>query len=226
MERTFVLLTADVVAGTFLPGLLRRLSERAPNVQLRLLQISEAAEGVAPSLWEGMADLHVGPPLGLSEGLVRRRLLEMGHVVLSRPGHPEIEGPFDLDTYCRLRHILVTSRFPTRSWVDEGLSELGRRREVALALPYFAAAALMVGQSDLICTMPELPGRSFARQMGLCLHRPPLEAPRLSIFLHWEERLSQDPAHAWLRQQVAEASAELVEAALLGAAPATPTSPN
>ncbi|HEY0132655.1 MAG TPA: hypothetical protein VGB85_01210, partial [Nannocystis sp.] len=70
-------------------------------------------------------------------------------------------------------------------------------------VPYFLAAPEMVAASDLILTTAELVAQHFAKLYPLQVLAPPIDLPPFGIDAVWHERFDQDPAHRWLRGQVA-----------------------
>jgi len=200
----FVVSVADAVMPTFVPALLDAIALSAPGVTVHFVPTSGPPEGLSQALATGSVDLYMGPPIGASEGVMRKKLFDAGFACIARRGNPRwTEGaPLDLDTFCRLRHILVSSRFPPKSWVDEALEAQGRSRQVALTTPYFLGAAHIAAATDLVATLPERPAQVLASALGLRLAPVPLALPRIQFFMQWHERHRGSPEHAWLRQLV------------------------
>jgi DNA-binding transcriptional LysR family regulator len=51
--------------------------------------------------------------------------------------------------------------------------------------------------------------RLFAAEFGLILSPPPVELYEVTVSLLWHRSYDHDPAHAWLRDRVAELVAEM-----------------
>ena len=83
--------------------------------------------------------------------------------------------------------------------VDTALARLGKTRRVALMIPHFLAAPMVVARSDLVLTLPERIGRACASMLPLTVVAPPLEVGGFSVSAFWHELAANDPAHAWLR---------------------------
>ena len=60
----------------------------------------------------------------------------------------------------------------------------------------------MVAQSDLLATLPERIARHFALLLGLQVLEPPLPLGEMNTAMFWHERMQNNPAHRWLRQQI------------------------
>ena len=111
----------------------------------------------------------------------------------------------DLDTYCNLSHLIVSSEGGGFSGiVDELLASRGRERRVAASVQSYALAPLVVSASDLLCTLPR---RLLSRfSTALDLFDPPFELLDYELSAFWHPRRQDDPAHIWLRDRIAEAS--------------------
>src|SRR5690606_478167 len=88
------------------------------------------------------------------------------------------------------------------SVVDRALAAIGRRRRVALRVPYFLAAPMVVARSDYILTAPENLCRDFAGHYPLQLLGAPVALPSFTISQIWHERFDDDPGHRWLRDRL------------------------
>jgi DNA-binding transcriptional LysR family regulator len=63
-----------------------------------------------------------------------RKLYDEQFVFVQRKGHPRGTAPLDLDTYCALDHVLVsTTGGSFHGFMDQHLDELGRERRAAEA---------------------------------------------------------------------------------------------
>ncbi|WP_083901236.1 LysR substrate-binding domain-containing protein [Azospirillum sp. B4] len=85
------------------------------------------------------------------------------------------------------------------------LETLGRQRSLAIVASHLLAAAPMLRDSDLFCTMPARVAHPLASAFGLVARPLPLEGtPGMRLSMVWHRRLDSHPAHAWLRRRVAE----------------------
>ncbi|RYF50958.1 MAG: LysR family transcriptional regulator, partial [Comamonadaceae bacterium] len=130
-------------------------------------------------------------------------------VCVVRAGHPAAQGAFGLDRYVALRHVAVTISGVGESAVDVALSAQGLTRHVALRVPHFLAAAMLVADSDMVLTLPSRFARLMAKRLPLALLDLPLQVAPLSPAMIWHERFHGDPAHAWVRQQLVDVAVSL-----------------
>jgi len=132
---------------------------------------------------------------------LRQRLLFTEHYLLAgRRGHPALQQPVSLETFCQLDQALVSpSGGGFASVTDRLLAEQGRERRVVLSVPHFATLASVLLVSDLVAL---LPAQIALNLPGLQVQPPPLAIPGFDMLLLWPERLHRDPAHAWLRERI------------------------
>jgi DNA-binding transcriptional LysR family regulator len=90
--------------------------------------------------------------------------------------------------------------------VDDALARRKKVRRVVAMVPSFLAAPAIVASSDLIVTMPARPARRLASAFDLRLLEPPIALPRFTLSAYWHDRVQDDAAHAWLREQLAAVS--------------------
>ncbi|MEQ8454477.1 MAG: LysR family transcriptional regulator [Sandaracinaceae bacterium] len=194
-----------------LPRLWARLSEAAPRARLAFqppprelsdaLETGEVDVAIAPVLLgEEATDLGVrtGPQLR------RQTLFRDGFRCFVRADHPALSGRKRMTAarFAALDHLLVSPTGRGPGFVDGLLAAQGLERRVALRVPQHTTALSMVRQSDLVLTAPA--SLEAACEDGRVRSvAPPFPLPEHAITLVWHPRFSDDPAHRWLREQVA-----------------------
>ena len=190
----------DHLGFLVLAGLIARFERHAPALDLHIAQ--PAGDNVR-LVEQGRADLALGMFESLPGSLYRRGLYTDGYVCVLRSGHPAA-SELALEAYVALRHVAVTISGLGESAVDVALSTLGLSRHVALRVPHFLAAAMLVADSDMILTLPGRLARRLAERLPLVLLELPLQVPRMAPAMIWHERVHGDPAHVWVRQQLVD----------------------
>ncbi len=207
LRRTFSVLAEDV-AISLGPHLLARVRAEAPHVALRFVGDTPDVDGL--QLRDGRADLDIGvlhepPPEIRVEPLFTDRM-----AAVVRPGHPLASGPLTPERYAAADHVSASRRGHLTGPVDDALAGHGLRRHVALAVPTYAAALLVVARTDLVGLMPRMLGRQTMHAMGLVALEPPTPLPPIEICQAWHQRYDADGAHRWLRQCVRDAVADML----------------
>jgi DNA-binding transcriptional LysR family regulator len=204
-ERTFAIATSDYGELVVLPPLLERLAREAPRIDLR---VHAVPEDWSTPLEEGVYDLVLVPNAGdTPAGIVRQKLFDETFVCVLRKGHPAARRGLDLQTFVELPHVLIAPSGRLGGIVDEALAQRSLTRRIALTVPHFLVAPLVIASSDLLLTLAERVARTFAKMAPLEIRQPPLAVRGFAMYQSWHERRRGDPAHAWLRNLVAEVSA-------------------
>jgi DNA-binding transcriptional LysR family regulator len=191
----------DHLSLVVLAGMIARFERHAPALSLHVAQ--PAGDNVR-LIEQGAADLALGIFEALPGSFHRRGLYADSFVCVARSDHPGVVEGLSLERYLALRHIAVTISGVGESAVDLALSTLGLTRHVALRVPHFLAAAMLVADSDMILTLPSRLAHLLAKKLPLALLDLPLQLAPLSPAMIWHERFHRDPAHIWVRQQLVD----------------------
>jgi DNA-binding transcriptional LysR family regulator len=200
--RTFHIGLRDVLEAKLLPGLIRRV--RAETASVAIVSARVDRPDVEGELAAGSLDMAVDVLLQTSREIRRRRLLGDRPVVLMRAGHPIAARRLDLDTYLAQGHVLVSSRRQGVGLEDMALARIDRHRSIALRCQHYFAACQVVGETDLLLTMPEHYARMAAAGRPILSQPLPIDMPPIDIYLYWHENADRDPANLWLRTLLME----------------------
>ena len=202
--RVFTLALHENPAIMLAPDLIPRIQAAAPNVRL-ILTLPDKSH--MPDLLEsGAVDIWIGVGANAHDAWLSRTLFEDQFVTAQRKRHPRGLGELDLDAFCRLDHLLVSSEGPPFNGViDDALATLDRQRRVAFSIQSYGLAPPIIAASDLLCTLP----RRFLERYceTLDLFTTPLELKPATIVALWHPRHQGDAGHGWLRTQLFEAAA-------------------
>jgi hypothetical protein len=136
-----------------------------------------------------------------------RKLYDEHFVFVQRKGHPRGTAPLDLDTYCTLDHVLVsTSGGSFHGFMDEHLDELGRERHVALSVQHFTLVPELLSKTDYVSTLPSRFAARYADRLDT--FALPFDARGFTLYAAWHPRNQADPALVWLRETLAELAAQ------------------
>lgn len=199
-DRVFRIATTDYGAIAVMPGVLPLLRAAAPSAAIELVPFGVE---VFRKLGEGDLDLVLYSDDPVSPTLHRASLFTEDYVCIVRAGHPVItasdDGRIPMDAYLNHGHVLVTVFGGRSGVVDDALAQLGRRRHIAVWLPYFATAVLLIASSDLILTVPRRVAIASAPPLGLVILQPPVALDPFGYQIVWHERTHGDAGCAWLR---------------------------
>jgi DNA-binding transcriptional LysR family regulator len=200
-SRRFVVAASDqCVAVLGVPLMIEWARLAGPGLQLAFVAIESGS--LAERFERGEIDLLLGSAQQVPPTLKARKLYDERFVVAQRKGHPRGTAAFDLDSYCALEHVLVsTSGGSFFGFMDEHLQALGRRRRVALSVQHFTLVPQVLACTDYVAT---LPCRLVARDLEhVNLFELPFDARGFSMHAAWHPRNHADPGLVWLCETVA-----------------------
>jgi DNA-binding transcriptional LysR family regulator len=202
----FRIAASDYVVFLLFGTLLKALTERAPNISVRLSALeSPPAERLAA----GEVDFVV-VPAELEPGLPSVQLFEDSWVCAVWSGHPHSRDRFTLEEYLALPHLSFRFAGPDHGSIAENhLAEIGIERRVVASTASFATAPFLLRETPLVTLVPRRLGERLQRAADIRLVEPPLDLPRLREKLIWSPRFTASAPHAWLRAQMVEVASKL-----------------
>lgn len=204
-EHVFRVAAADCMEAYFVPRLIARIREAAPQSRILLRSII-AGYDYAAALEEDELDAVIANWPSPPGNLRTVRLLSDDMACIFGPDHPlNLTKRLSLDDYLRLDHVAPT---PLSSVVpgpvDGRLAELGVTRDIKVLVPEFNLVPYALLSSDLVFTS----SRQFARHYEAFLPIRSIDAPaefgQMRFYLLWHERAQTSPANRWLRRQIVD----------------------
>ncbi len=209
-EREFRIATTDYGAGTVILDIARAFSAQAPRAGLEVVPFSS---DVFRDLAEGRLDLVLYADAPVPESLQTELLFRESYSCLCRKNHPVIAsqkgGAIQMDNYLAWPHALITVFGGRFGLIDTLLKEKGLERHIALRLPYFSTAPLIVARSDMLLTLPTRTARYFAESNNLECLNAPVEVPEFGYIQVWHKRTELDPAAMWLRKLIKDSHGQV-----------------
>jgi DNA-binding transcriptional LysR family regulator len=197
--RAFRFYMSDLGQIEFLPPLLERVQRDAPGVRLEAAGLD--VEDISGALAAGALDLAVGFLPGLGPPVRRTPLFRDPYVCLMRADHPI--RSLTKKRFAEASHALVMYRGGHRV-IEEALERAGLARRIALRVPHFTVAPMVLERTDLILTLPARVARVYERRGNFKSLPPPVPIPPADVGVHWHERFEADAGNRWLREQLVE----------------------
>ncbi|BDV39690.1 LysR family transcriptional regulator [Methylocystis bryophila] len=209
-RQRFTMAATDYMDLLVAPLLMERIESTAPGVDIHVKRTEQPFP--EQDLEYGELDVVLGfeavlkPP----SHLVREYLFDDRMVSVVRRGHPMARGEaLTLDDYLAMKHVLI-SRTGTRFGViDDWLAERGLSRRIALIVPHFLSAPLIVAQTEMELSLPERVANVFAASTPLSILTLPIDLPRYNLVMVWHPLREKDSSHRWFREQIISACREL-----------------
>jgi DNA-binding transcriptional LysR family regulator len=199
--RQFTLAMSDAGQIARLPGLTKLLAREMPHCQLRVVGVDTymSSGGIAGT----EVDVAIIAVAEKAPGVYFTPLYREDSVLVARAGHPLANAQVTKTELGKLQHVDVQVA-PGRGYRElaRSYARLDIKREVAVVVPSFIAAAAVVAQTDFVATLPESLIEGLGRRLGLRVLTAP--APRMTteIKLIWHERTLDDPAMRLFRELV------------------------
>ena len=201
-SRTFAIAASDNATIVLGLPLMERLRDEAGS-GVRIAFQAARSDVVATQLERGEVDILIGSERMVPPAMKARKLIDEMYVMVQRRGHPRGTAPLDLDSYCSLQHVLVsTSGGSLTGFIDEQMEKFGRERQVVLSVHQFILAPMIVETTDYVSTLPKRLAQRFADRLDM--FELPFKAEGFKLFAAWHPRVQADPANAWLRRELIE----------------------
>ena len=193
-ERRFAIGAPDAVAAVAIPPVLAEMRDVAPGIQLDVRDVHPNEAFAA--LDQRRVDVALYPLDEIHARFDAHLLYEEDFVVAARSGHG-FGRKVSLERYSAAQHLLV-SREGARGFVDDLLEEHGASRRVVLTVPSFMWALAVIGESDLIGTLPRSLVRMHGRRFGVVAVEPPMQVGESRIRAVAPKVAMADGGVAWL----------------------------
>jgi DNA-binding transcriptional LysR family regulator len=204
--RTFRLLMTDAGEMVFLPRLMPRLREMAPQVRIKVMQLPIAR--YLEVLETDQADLAIGNLRMTRGAIATRRVFEDTYLAVCRREHPLARtaerATARLAELLAADHVVVRPPNVPDSPLERAFRLNGWKRDVALEVPHYLVLARILADTDLVAITPSLVAREIVRNEQLASLQLPFELPPVVIRLGWHERQRRDGGGIWLRGQIVE----------------------
>jgi DNA-binding transcriptional LysR family regulator len=197
-RRTFRLAAPDF-AVTLFTSLLARLRDEAPGVSVEWTGLRDP---MLLQVAEGQIDAAIAPAqLRLPQGVASQPIGALKWRCFARRGHPAFRkwGP---KTWSHWPHVAVRVGDSLTSPVNVAAAAAGLDRTIAGWVPHFSAIAPVLGDSDLLATLPSVAMIDTVRQYGLESRHVPFFIEPLPHALLWSAGRGTDPETAWLRDRL------------------------
>jgi DNA-binding transcriptional LysR family regulator len=195
----------DYGCTVLLPGVMERLSKAAPHVTFELIAWHDRRfDDVGTGKLDLVFDVVGAPPTLQSEALFSDQM-----VCLLASNHPARGRRLTLRQYLKYPHAAVNILAGQQTIPDRPLGDLALERRVALVVPFSVPAVFAIAQTDMILTLPRKLAKKVLAIAPVRMAEAPEEINSFRYTMFWHPRLSAEPAHHWLREQLRAAASVL-----------------
>ncbi|ASY45164.1 LysR family transcriptional regulator [Sphingobium xenophagum] len=201
-ERLFTIAPNGYVEFVIVPAVLARLEKVAPGIKLRLTPFGNdlAETGVVSGTTALVLGRIVDPP----DNLVVQHLMDEGLACAVRADHPAIGDAMTREQFETMKHVNIVPPGRMRAGLFQALAQQQLKRDVAISVTNFFAAAEMVAVTDYCATLPSLICRQLMHDPRLKVLPAPVDLGSFPVEMAWHVRYRHDPAHRWLRALISE----------------------
>lgn len=202
-ERAFTVITADHMAFLVFQPLFQRFLKEAPAVKLQIQPLVQTPAEI---------DLvHTDLVIGFEKMIPSAEhqvLFRDGWVCAAWSGNTEVGDRLTLEDYQRLPHLGYGASISHLSGLaDQAASARYPHRNVAVSVETFFLIPFLLAGTNMLAFMHEGVGRRLAAISDIRLLEVPFEVPTVAEAMFWHPRFTADPAHRWLRRQIADSAA-------------------
>jgi DNA-binding transcriptional LysR family regulator len=119
-----------------------------------------------------------------------------------------LEPRLSLQVFVARRHVFPTPWTSITNMVDGWLAQQAQKRQIVARANSYSAALKLITGTDFIVTLPRRIQPLLASEAIFKHCEAPNGLPGFSLDMHWSQRVDQDSANSWLREQVAQACIE------------------
>ena len=202
---------------TILSRVLRDLFTQAPRARIDIIPLHE---DLYACLKDGRMDIAIHPVQPLPPDFHEYRLFEASYACVVSKRHPlahyaesgEVPPLDEINRYRRMQIGVQQSGKP-RYALDDIAFLTPPEQEVAMTVPYFLAAPLVLAETDFLLTLPRQTAERFAEMAPLVVLPYPTPSKTFYTRLVWHHRVHHDPALQWLRSLFVKHVAERAQGA-------------
>ncbi|MEU6747739.1 LysR family transcriptional regulator [Spirillospora sp. NPDC046719] len=207
VEREFTIITSDYAVAVLGPVVARLVAERAPGVRLRMQQtgphvVDHAAETLRTV--DGVVLPH-----GFLADMPYTDLYEDRWVCVVARDNPAVGARLSLAQLKEMPWVMLYHRPTAFAPAAQQLRMIGVEPRVEIVVDGFLQMPFLIAGSDRIALLQEQLARRIADASGVRVLDCPFEAVPLAEAFWWHPMYRSDVAHAWLRELLVEAAAEL-----------------
>lgn len=200
-DRSFRICMTDISQLVLLPKLWESLRRSAPGIRIEIFPLSS---DTAQLLESGQADLSLGFMPQLEAGFYQQVLFRQHFVCMVGAGHPRIKEALTLTHYEAEDHVVISASGSAPLIIDREIERQGIKRRIALKIPSFLGAALLVEHTEHLVTIPSRLGDVLQGRGAFRIFAVPFTLPSYEVKQYWHERYHQDPGSRWLRGVISE----------------------
>ena len=201
-RRSFTLLATDVCVAMYAPALMRHLHAVAPALHIVFRQTER--ERYADTLATGAADLAIGELPAGHEELMQQKLCDEAWVCMAGPGLPMQGQRLSLERFLATPHITTISPALVKPRLARALGKKFGAMQIVLEVQHFMTIPAVLAHNPFMAVVPQSIARILGPLADYRIFALPFRFEPVRVHQCWHRRSQLDPAHQWLRAQIAQ----------------------
>lgn len=211
-QNTFNIAFHNYASTVLATPLARRLRDRAPQVRLHIS--SNDGHDLFKRLGDGAYDILIGPTGEVPPGFESVTLLMDSHCGLARHDHPLFDREITRESLSELPVIAIGSLKEQETGIFPVLIEAGIDINTMMTVPHLFAAINVLRDTDMVTYVLQRVQKShtetYANLDGLRAFALPMEQEPVPCRMVWHKHMTNQSAHRWMRDQIAECFREVM----------------
>lgn len=203
--RRFVFIASDYMLTVLIADVIARVAKKAPGVRIEIINSSNDAR---EQFDRAEADFLITVKPFAMEQHPSIALFRDEHVLVSWKGS-SFEEVISRDAFLKAGHVAAAfgrDRSPALS--EQSLEQFRETRKIELVVPSFSALAQSVVGTERLATMHRKLAEHFLPLYPIRIHPVPVPIASIEQLLQWHRLRAQDSGMSWLRNEIAQHSAE------------------
>ena len=197
-SRVFRLGLSDLGEIALLPTLIQFLSKEAPYIRIEIEEIH--SNKVEEWLVDGFLDVAVfNSSYTVMPKIESRNLFEERYMCIVHKQHPRVQDHLSLGQYLQEKHAAIKSSTGHME-IDQGLKELGLKRNIMLELPHFSVLQDVVTNSELLVSLPSRAAKVYERNSNVNVFELPFAVKPFNVSANWYNHHDDLEARNWFIQ--------------------------
>jgi len=131
--------------------------------------------------------------------LSRQKVMEDSLVCVAANNHPRIRGQITREQYFSEKHVFMRLRRANLTIADLFTTEVLPKRQMHSEQSSLLGLLATIAKSQAIGLSTKRYAQEYAQALGYQVLEAPIEAQPVEIYMVWKTKLTQNPAHKWLR---------------------------
>lgn len=193
-DRCFRVALTDIGGRYFLPLILSRLEQIAPEISLEVVTVD--MNKLSDWLVTGKIDAAICNKNLEDKNLNTLTLFQEKYVCLVSKNIQSIQEKFTLEHFLEENHAVVSAT-TGHSLIENYLSKQNLRRKIKLRVPQFSILNELIEKHNLIVTVPSRIGTYYQSNPAIRVFDVPFDLPEFDVTLHWHKKTADVLAQKW-----------------------------